>query len=170
MVTVLGAAVLLALPGCTSDGGDGVASAGGEATGTAGAEVEEAGDEERAFQFVDCMRDNGIDLPDPEPDGKGGFDFGLVDAGVDLDDPAFQEALGACRDKLPGGGDRNLDDPEVQEALREFAKCMRDNGIDLPDPDPDGGFGGGLADIDRTSPAFQEAFDACRGKLPKGGL
>lgn len=168
ILTALGAAALLALSGCGSGGGDEIASAGGTPTGTAGQKVEEAGDEERAFQFVECMRDNGIDLPDPTPDGNGGFDFGLADQEVDLQSPAFQDAMRACRDKLPGGGP-NLDDPEVQDKLRGFAQCMRDNGVDLPDPDPGGGFGGAMAEIDRSSPAFQEAMETCQDKLPQGG-
>ena len=168
VLTALGAAVSLALTGCDSGGDGGIASAGGTQTGTAGQNVEEADDEELAFQFVECMRDNGIDLPDPTPDGNGGFDFGLAESDADLQSPAFQDAILACRDKLPGDR-RKLDDPEVQAKLREFAQCMRDNGVDLPDPDPDGGFGGAMAGIDRTSPAFQQAMEACQDKLPIGG-
>lgn len=162
---VLGAATLLALAGCSSpQGDDGIASAGGATTQSA----EQVSDEDKALEFVDCMREQGIDLPDPEPNGNGGFDYGIADSGVDVGDPAFRKAIQACQDKLPGGGLANLDDPEMQAQLREFAQCMRDNGIDFPDPDPDGGFAGALAEIDRTSPQFQKAIDACRDKLPQG--
>jgi hypothetical protein len=164
-ITVL--AALFVLAGCSSGGGDGIASAGGTQTGTA--QAEQASDEEKAREFVDCMRAEGIDLPDPMPDGQGGFDFGLDEAGAVFDDPAFQQAIQACRDKLPGGGRENLDDPEVQAQLREFAQCMRDNGIDFPDPEPGGGFGGALAEIDRTGPAFQQALEACTDMLPDRG-
>ncbi|MFQ5555086.1 MAG: hypothetical protein ACE5GC_06925 [Acidimicrobiia bacterium] len=55
--------------------------------------------------FAACMRDNGFDMPDPDltftPDpGRGGGPFGIVDR----DDPAFQPALEACGDNLPGVG------------------------------------------------------------------
>lgn len=161
VLTVL--AVPLALAACSPGDGGGIASAGGTSPSATG--VEEVSEEERAFQFVECMRENGIDLPDPEPDGEGGFTFGIGELGIDLSDARFQDALRACRDKLPRGGDRDLDDPEVQAQLREFAECMRDNGIDMPDPDPGGGFGGAMAEIDRNSPAFQKALEACRDLL-----
>ena len=160
----LGAATLFALTGCSASQGDGVASAGGTSTPAA----EQATDEDKAREFVDCMREHGIELPDPEPDGNGGFDFGIAESGVNIDDPAFRAAIQACRDKLPGGGMANLDDPEVQAQLREFAQCMRDNGFDFPDPDTDGGFADALLEIDRTSPQFQKAMDACQDKLPQG--
>lgn len=169
-LTALGAALLLALTGCSSAQGDGIASAGGTQSATQGAE--QVSDEEQAREFAECMRDHGVDLPDPAPDGNGGFDWGIGESGVDLNDPDFQEAINACRDKLPGGGDREvLDDPEVQAQLREFAQCMRDNGVaDFPDPDPNGGFGGALTELmDPDSPEFQKAMDACRDKMPERG-
>jgi hypothetical protein len=167
-LTVLGGALLLALAGCSSAGGDGIASAGGTSSAAQG--TAQVSDEEQAREFAKCMRDHGIDLPDPQPDGNGGFDWGAGMAGVDFNDPAFQEAINACRDKLPGGGREVLDDPEVQAQLQEFAQCMRDNGMtDFPDPDPEGGFGGAFAELDRNSPEFQSALDACRDKLPERG-
>jgi hypothetical protein len=161
----LGAAMLLTLTACSSGPGEGIASAGGGQSTT----QKPVSDEEKAQEFTKCMRDNGIDLPDPEPDGNGGFDYGVTAAGVDLSDPTLQKAIRACRDKLPGGGQEYLDDPEVQAQLREFAQCMRNNGIDLPDPDPGGGFGGAMADLDRDSPEFKKAMEACKDKLPQRG-
>jgi hypothetical protein len=167
LMTALGAFLLLALAGCSSAGDADIPSAGGPQSSTASAA--QASDEEKAREFTDCMRDNGVDLPDPEPDGDGGFDFGLDQASVGPGDPGFQKALKACRDKLPGGGAQYFDDPEVQAQLREFAQCMREHGIDFPDPDPDGGFGDALGDLDRSSPAFQSALAACKDKLPQRG-
>lgn len=163
----LGAAMLLTLTACASSQGEGIASAGGTQSASQGAEP--VSDEEKAREFAECMRDNGIDLPDPEPDGNGGFDYGVSAAGVDLSDPALRKAIRACRDKLPGGGQEYLDDPEMQAQLREFAQCMRDNGVDLPDPEPNGGFGGAMADVDRDSPQFTKAMEACADKLPQRG-
>ena len=46
-------------------------------------------------------------------------------------------------------------DPEMQDKMLEFAKCMRDNGVDFPDPDFSGGGGriqiGGPGGIDPSS-------------------
>jgi hypothetical protein len=162
-IAVLAAALLITLAGCGSSGGDdGVASAGGTSTAASG---DDASEEEQAFEFVDCMREHGVDLPDPEPDGKGGYKLGLGQ--VDRDDPALTPALQACRDLLPDRVRDTLNDPEVQDQLREFAKCMREHGIDIPDPDPNGGFGGDIGKIDRDSPAFQKAAKACEDKLPQ---
>lgn len=162
---VLVAAALIALAGCAPAEDDGIASAGGAST----APSAELSDEEQALEFVECMRDNGIDLPDPEPKEGGGFDYGIADLGIDRTDQTFQDAIGACADKLPGDGTKLSDDPEAQAKMQEFAECMRDNGIDLPDPEPGGGFGGALAEIDRDSPAFQKAFEACKDRLPERG-
>ena len=54
----------------------------------------------------------------------------------------MQAADEACRDLLPAGGmgDPNATmDPELADQLLEFAQCMRDHGIDFPDPQFDGG-------------------------------
>ena len=118
--------------------------------------------EERSRDFAKCMRDNGIDLPDPEPGGNPGL-YGKVDR----TDPDFDRARRACREHLPGGGDLSKLDPKSLDQLRAFAQCMRDNGIDLPDPDPDGGELTGLAGIDRDAPAFRAALDTCRDQLPE---
>jgi hypothetical protein len=59
-------------------------------------------------------------------------------------------------------------DPADYEALLEFAKCMRDEGItDFPDP-PVGG-GAQASDIDGDSPQVQAAQEACRHLGPAGG-
>ncbi|MEU4447175.1 hypothetical protein AB0K14_37510 [Actinosynnema sp. NPDC050801] len=117
--------------------------------------------EDRLREFARCMRDNGVDVPDPEPGGKpGGF------GKVDRTDPDFERAREACRELLPGGGDLSKLDPEQLDRLREFTRCMRDNGVDVPDPDPNGGKMSGLGKVDRDSPAFRAALDACRDKLP----
>ena len=60
---------------------------------------------------------------------------------------------------------------EMQDQMLAFAQCMRDNGVDMPDPEfsEDGGvtiFGGpgdeGRAiEIDPSDPTFQEAQEAC---------
>ncbi|WP_433270322.1 hypothetical protein ACQPZF_09430 [Actinosynnema sp. CS-041913] len=119
--------------------------------------------ESPGVEFARCMRDNGVDMPDPGPDdGK----LGAL-AGADRGSPAFKGAMDACKQFLPGGGDLSNLDPQEMDRLREFAKCMRENGVDLPDPDPSGGKLGGMGQVDRSSPAFQAAVEACEDKLPE---
>ena len=54
------------------------------------------------------------------------------------DDEGFQEAQEACQPILEDAmGEIELDpeqEAEMREQLLEFAECMRDHGIDMPDP------------------------------------
>jgi hypothetical protein len=52
--------------------------------------------EEAMVAFVECMRGEGIDMPDPDPDQ--GMGMGRGEDGMDPDDPAFQAALEECQD------------------------------------------------------------------------
>lgn len=168
LVLMLGAAC-----GQGSDG-DGVASAGGGGGGDGGGSGEngggdggggaQPGDPERMQAFVDCMRGNGVDLPDPDPNQPGlRFDRNEVD----IEDPAVQAALEACREHLPNGGQPPPQDADSLAALGEFVACMRDNGVDMPDPAPDGSLQ--LPDgLSPESDEFQTAMEACREKLAGG--
>jgi hypothetical protein len=57
-------------------------------------------DPEKLMDFVECMRENGIeDMPDPSAEG------GLqMPDGINLDSEEFQAAAEACRGELDGGG------------------------------------------------------------------
>jgi hypothetical protein len=63
--------------------------------------------------------------------------------------------------------------PEQQDAMLAFAKCMRDHGVDMPDPEF--GTSGGPAiqiggdGIAFDSPTFKAADEACRS-IVKGAL
>jgi hypothetical protein len=68
-----------------------------------GGEHENLGDPafvEQMRAFSQCMRENGLpDFPDPDAEGR------LRGAGHEpQDDPKYQAASEACREKLPGGG------------------------------------------------------------------
>ena len=118
----------------------------GQGAGTAGEPVARAGGgpsaspplspEEAGLRFARCMRENGVDVPDPEP-GTGGRMGIPLDGGVDVE--AVQEARKACEEFAPAGTGPGAVDPEVQDRMRDFAKCMRENGVDVPDPGPGGG-------------------------------
>jgi hypothetical protein len=97
--------------------------------------------------------------------------------GINPDDPKTKKAMAACEDKL---GDIGQDiSPEEQEEFKEqalaFAECMRENGIDMPDPQFEGDgkmkmrIGGpGSSGPSPDSPAFQQAQEACEDKMPGG--
>jgi hypothetical protein len=68
-----------------------------EAFGEAGVDQSEIQDQ--LARFTQCMRDEGIDVPDIRP-GEGPAAGG---AEIDQDDPEVQAALEQCQDQLPQG-------------------------------------------------------------------
>ena len=158
----------LALSGCGAGGDDGggVATAGG-AKAEATASGTPVSDHDRQLAFARCMRENGVDMPDPEAGGRPGFRFG-----ADVDQQKVQAAMEKCQDKLPNGGQGPQLNPEQAEQMRVLAKCMRENGVpDFPDPDADGrvriGTGGNAIDI--GDPAMKAALEKCRQHAPQFG-
>lgn len=180
-----------ALAACGAGGGDGteVASLGTQDTATDGdgGEVEDggAGDgevtdaerEDALLEFTECMRDHGVDLPDPEisSSGDGGGRVvvgGPGGGGGPQDQKAFEEADEECRHIMEDVfGDAPEMDPEEQAEMQDnalaYAQCMRDHGIEVPDPEfSDGGIGMRLGEgIDPEDPDFIAAEEACQPEL-----
>jgi hypothetical protein len=99
-------------------------------------------------KFAQCMRDNGVDMPDPQDDGKGGVVMRAMpaeQAGADGQAGKFETAHNACKQFLPNGGEFKPPSPEEQDKQRQQAKCMRDKGHDWPDPNFEGNGGKGEA-------------------------
>jgi len=119
--------------------------------------------------YARCMRDNGVDFPDPQPvSGSGGAQV----IPIDLGSAVFEKAQKACAAKLPAfGGEMDpAANQEFQDQLLAHAKCMREHGIDFPDPVFEGsGMSATEIKVDPNSPAFKEAQEACGSKLPGGG-
>ncbi|MEV6925886.1 hypothetical protein AB0M46_15510 [Dactylosporangium sp. NPDC051485] len=150
------------LTACSSpSSGPSVATAGsGTATPSASAA---AGKAEANRQFAKCMREHGVDVPDPGPDGNLQFD-----ANAAGDRNKAVQATSACQQYLPNGGDLKNLSPEQLELARAFAKCMREHGIDMPDPDPNSGVAGILkGNIDFNSPQFKSATEACKSTVKR---
>jgi hypothetical protein len=147
-----------------------VASIGGTTT-TTGGNGGSAGDrnpEEQALAFARCMRAHGVDVPDPKFGGDGKVEFGMRGK---VDAPKFKAAESACQKQVGGpfGAGKGQADPKMQEAMLEFARCMRQHGVaKFPDPQPGGGLliraGSGL---DPQSPTFKAAEKACSQLLPR---
>lgn len=209
LLAVVGATFALtgALGACGSS--DGAASGevaslaadGGDATTST---TTAAASEEELLAYTECLRDQGLDVPDPEVDANGNLSLGGPGGGpaggggegdADGAQPAFdREDLQAAQEEcgeppaMGGGFDRG-DDTEFQDAALEFAQCMRDNGVDVPDPDfsqaPDpgsadagstdpggqGGPGGGpFGELDQDDPEVQAALDECQQVFAAAGL
>lgn len=179
---LLALAVLAAACGGSSGGdGDGVATAGDGASGRKAGDSSAGKDpQQAALEFARCMRGKGIDMPDPKvgesgmvmlaPGGGGGGPT------AEQRPPAgFEEAHKACAHLLKDmvqDGDAKPDPAEQDRALK-FAKCMRDHGVNMPDPDFSGGGGFSIRigedGIDPNSETFKEAQKACGGLFGPGG-
>jgi hypothetical protein len=129
---------LLVLSACSTAGGDGVASAGGRASPAMEDAAQKPLDEEtQALAFAECMRDNGVDMPDPEP-GEEGLSGAFHGVEEEHDSETVDQALAACEDLLPRrahGGGHDVDD----ETMLELAECLRDQGLEVPDNVFEGG-------------------------------
>jgi hypothetical protein len=159
-------AVLLAA--CSaSAAGPSVASLDDPAGGASPSPSASVDPEQARLDFTRCMREHGIDMPDPGPGARGGA------TRLRGDDPEkLQKAMEACREHFQGVmGERGPELSQEQlDAMLEFAQCMREHGIDMPDP----GNGGmmvelGKGGIDPESPEFQEAQEACDDLLGELG-
>jgi hypothetical protein len=162
----------------------------GDATGTT-AVVDPT---EAPLKFAQCMREHGVDMPDPTVGDNGqvsvqigGPPGGANDPGQAPDPKELDAANKACQHYLEDAS-KSFDPPsaedqkKMQDSALAFAKCMRDHGIDMPDPQfsDGGGFsvsvGGGPSGsaptnngplIDFDSAEFKAANEACGG--PDGG-
>ncbi|HEY0453334.1 hypothetical protein [Actinophytocola sp.] len=166
---VLGPLLVIGLAGCGGSAGDGkVATAGGPAS-TSNSAAAGQSDKAAALKFSQCMRDNGVpSFPDPEFGANGEVRLGTPDG---VDRTKVDAAQKKCQQYLPNGGQPQPLDPDKLAQVREYAQCMRDNGVPkFPDPDPNGGIkidsGPGL---DPMSPEFKATDEKCRAKLPGGG-
>ena len=149
------------------------ASSGGDAADA------EMTDEELALAFAECMRDEGVDFPDPTVAADGSVSLippgGAASLNFDPDDPAVSDAGDVCSPLLEGAsflptGDDDL--TELEDNLLAFAECLRDQGLDVADPDLDAGFSpqaifGGT--FDPNDPANADAIAECQGVFGPGG-
>ena len=131
--------------------------------------------EEGVLNFAQCMREEGINFPDPTFDIDGNPQFDNVD--VENEDE-FEEAFTNCEDILRNALPEQFDlDPEVEAALvdasLEFSQCMREEGISnfpVPTAGEFGFFAFRDAEIEWTSDDVQEAFEICQPENPLENL
>ena len=144
---------------------DGTAGSGGGSAGTNDQERREA-----ELEYARCMREHGVDFPDPV---NGRFEF----RGTRRDEGKLEQAQEACRSILERVGPPQLDEQqqaELREAALAFARCMREHGVDMPDPTfrDDGGMLQTLPEGAENDPKFEDAQRACEGimddALPSG--
>lgn len=135
-----------------------VAGCGGSAKVAAAPASASAGSGDPA-KWTKCLRDNGIDVKDPDP-GTGEID-------LPSDSPALTAAMGKCKQYnsgMSGSTGANPNDPAQAALRRKFAKCMRDQGVDWPDP-----VAGTPMKLPAQTPEFMAAFQKCNQEVPISG-
>jgi len=163
------AGLALVLSGCSNKTEDsGIANVGdAKDTSTAGATAAAGSAEDQALAFAQCMRDNGVDFPDPTVDADGNPSFADAfgksqDGGFNPGDTSFRDAMTACGDLAKGlqmglGGGGNFDQSAISEALYSYTQCLRDAGLDVGDITLDSmmpGGGGAPTGTDGTPPSI----------------
>jgi len=139
--------------------------------------------EDAMLEFARCMREHGVDMPDPDTSGGSGVVTfkagGAASAGtkLDADTGTFQEAHEACKDLMGDVGPMNMS-PEQQQEMQDqalaFSRCMREHGVNMPDPTfgSEGQMMMTIGDdngIDPTDPKFEEAQQACGSAFGPAG-
>lgn len=131
--------------------------------------------DQAVLDFAKCMRDNGVDFPDPKTGADGRLQIDMQQGQSQLQSPQEQEAFSACRSKL--GNFANIgsgQQQQLQDAALDYAKCMREHGYNMADPDfsqamgsggGPGAGGGPFGNVDQSDPTYVSANDACKDKL-----
>ena len=125
-------------------------------------------------KFVDCMKQQGVEIPTGARFQRGS---GTAEApAASIDSSKLQAAQEACGDLLPEGanfggpggfGGANGGGVDTS-AFNAYRSCMSDHGVTIPerqDNQPDQP----PASIDRDSDSFNAANDVCASLLPNGG-
>ena len=137
--------------------------------------ISEQTDEEIATSFAECLRTEGMKVPDPELNADGtvnmtGFRQSLInDPNFNFQNPNTRQSMQKCVPLLQNasfaGQGSQEDEIELQDNLLEIAQCLRDAGIDAKDPDISGGrrqiFQSMLGDLNLDRETLQEAMAQC---------
>jgi hypothetical protein len=151
-----------------NDGSDGVASVDDKDKESAAADKPKGTDEDQMRAFAQCMRDHGIDMKDPEVKEGGGIEMGVPAQRADgRGGDKAKAAMDACNKLMPNGGKPPKPSAKDLDDMRTQAKCLREHGIDVPDPTMDEPFiklDAGKGDGD----AMKKAMKECGGPEGRG--
>jgi hypothetical protein len=127
----------------------------GDPSGTdaAGEDATLAADE-AALEFSQCLRDEGLDVPDIGVDANGNIELRDAFESIDRSDDTFRDAMESCRELLGDGGfgggrGAQRDSTEFADALLAVSDCVRAEGFEdvddltLGQPGGNAGQGGG---------------------------
>jgi hypothetical protein len=160
LIAAVGAALALGACGGSDDGGGSGSSAEDKAY-------------EGALKFAKCMREHGIDMPDPKKDANGRIKItAKASARSGTDDANMRAAQKDCQKYLKAGGGRApsaADQAKAKDALLAYTRCMRSHGVKIPDPEFSSGGSlasvGGPGQTNPDSPKFKAADKVCHKYL-----
>jgi hypothetical protein len=127
-----------------------------------------------ATAYSACMRRNGVaNFPDPDSKGRimitsGRSSNGQI-TGVDVNSSQFKRAQKACEKLMPNGGRPTAaQQAKDQQAMLQYAQCMRSHGVPkFPDPKAGGALSlGTKAGVDPNTPQFRAAGQTCKKLVP----
>jgi hypothetical protein len=122
------------------------------------------------------MREHGVDMPDPKFNSDGGVTMRQGGPGTTpvpkakMD--AAQRACESYQKQIKAPDLSPEEQAEFRKAALKHAQCMREHGINFPDPQFDANGGarvkiGKGSGIDPNSPKFQAAQKQCAEFMPK---
>jgi hypothetical protein len=158
--------LFLVLIACSGQSGEDPEVASADQPGSSGSTVNPTSEppsddpEERLLQFSRCLRDLGIDVPDAQDD--------LMSYLGSLTPEERNAAMQNCQQYAPAGQHSSLSEEQKTQRL-EYVKCLREQGVDIQDPDPvTGRFQ--MDDQHRflaPDAELAEAMQACTDKAPQ---
>ena len=170
------ALVILLLPGALSLGLAACGSTSSANTAASGSGGSSSSQFQSRLNFAKCMRQHGINIPDPSSGGGEAGGGGGLRTLRSYPQAQQQAALQACQSYLNKafGNITPAQSAQFRQQLVKYAQCMRSHGINIPDPTTSttgGGFGlrRALGSVDRNSPAFKSANAACASLRPQFG-
>ncbi|MFB7369689.1 hypothetical protein ACFC0D_07620 [Streptomyces sp. NPDC056222] len=133
--------------------------------GSGGSDAPEANEEgtkaDQAFEHRKCLREQGLDVPEPKPGEQG---VGLTIGGDGMSKEKMEKAFKACQGKDGGAGLGKEPTQADKDKALAYAKCMRENGFNMPDPKFDGGAQAAMPiPKGAEKQKFDKAAKACEG-------
>jgi hypothetical protein len=163
-ITCIGVAIAALSLGVAACGGDPESEA-NAGTGGGPSQSEQEKLREAGLKFAQCMRENGVEnFPDPQADGSSmirvGPDSGITPEQMEEGEKACAHLREEIRPQMS-----EADQAEFKEQALEHARCMREHGIDFPDPEfsADGKVTMKLkrGEVDPEDPDFKAAQEEC---------
>jgi hypothetical protein len=160
----------LAVAACGGDDPSPASSTAGDGGGRPGAL--DAKTKQSMLDFARCMRQHGIDMPDPKFSEGGGAVMQQRNRGTTPEqDRSAERACAKYQRQIKPPAMSEAQQEKFKQAALANARCMRAHGIDMPDPQ----FGENgevkqriRGSVKPTDPKFQAAMKACGGGLIGG--